>query len=293
MHSDAIQLIEEYYTQGIYDEFIPATALANSCPILDGDTVLFFNFRADRARQLTEAFTSDIFTKFKRIHHPKIQHFITLTDYGNAYTPDILFTKPILHNTLGAVIAQHGLTQLRLAETEKYAHVTFFLNGGQETPFPGETRQLIPSPVIATYDLQPEMNALMLTDQIIAALQSAQYDLIICNYANADMVGHTGNFMATQQAITYLDHCLQRIGAAITKYKGSLLITADHGNAENMFDSTTQQPHTAHTTNPVPFICIEPACVAVKHTGSLIDVAPSILSLLQIPIPLEMTGQVV
>lgn len=286
----AEEAIQAFYQQDIYDEFIPPCRIGTSMPITEGDSVLFFNFRADRARQLTQALIADDFHGFKRNLRPKLEHFISMTQYAEYLPTQSAFPPVALPNTLGEVIANHGMTQLRIAETEKYAHVTFFLNGGAEHVFANEKRILIPSPLVATYDLQPEMSAPILTQALVDAIQSHEYDVIICNYANADMVGHSGNFAATVRAIECLDEAMHTIWQALDKVGGQLLITADHGNADCMFDETTHQTHTAHTNQPVPFLYIGGSWQFKRPKGSLIDVAPTMLSLLGITPPKEMTG---
>jgi 2,3-bisphosphoglycerate-independent phosphoglycerate mutase len=290
--SDAHTAIEAFYERKIHDEFIPPTLLGESSPITDGDAVLFFNFRADRARQLTSAFVSPEFVGFNRIKKPQLSYFISMTQYDELLSTTSMFTPIQLNNTLGEVLSSHGLTQLRIAETEKYAHVTFFFNGGIEKVFPKEDRILIPSPKVATYDLKPEMSAPELTHALVKAIDSQSYDVIICNYANADMVGHSGNFAATQQAIECIDKCLHDIWTALDKHNGRLLVTADHGNAESMYDETTHQPQTAHTNNPVPLLFIGDGWHFIRDKGCLSDIAPTILTLLGINPPKEMTGQV-
>lgn len=286
-----------YYHQNVYDEFIPPTRIQCSStvsPIINpGDSVFFFNFRADRARQLTEALISDTFTGFQRHVRPQISTFISMTEYADYLSTHIAFPPIPINNTLGEIIAVHGLRQLRIAETEKYAHVTFFFNGGSESVFNGEQRILIPSPPVATYDLQPEMNAPVVTSAIVEAIQQQAYDVIICNFANADMVGHTGDFDATVKAIECLDHCMQRIGDAVKDVGGQLLITADHGNAERMFDESTHQAYTAHTCQPVPLLYVGQGWDFNTKEGSLIDIAPTILHLLGITPPAEMTGKII
>lgn len=284
--------VDSYYQQKLSDEFIPPTRIGQPKPMKDGDAVLFFNFRSDRARQLTSAFVTDSFTGFLRQHRPKLSQFISMTQYDEQLPTAPLFPPTALINTLGEVLAKEGRTQLRLAETEKYAHVTFFFNGGNETVFPNEKRLLIPSPKVATYDLQPEMSAPELTDALVSAIKSMAFDLIICNYANADMVGHSGNFAAAVQAIECLDHCMQRVGKALEETGGRMLITADHGNAEEMFDEATNQPHTAHTSEPVPLLYIGGGWHFTARKGSLTDIAPTILALIGIKVPMEMTGTV-
>ena len=287
----AVDAVNHFYQLKINDEFIPPTKIGHGSSIKDGDSVFFFNFRADRARQLTEALVSDSFDGFERVFKPKIAHFVSMTSYSKTIATRTAFPTMPLHNTLGEILSRQGLRQLRIAETEKYAHVTFFLNGGSEQVFPNETRLLIKSPAVSTYDLQPEMSAIELTDTLIAAIEEQLYDVIICNYANADMVGHTGNFSATVRAIECLDQSMCRVWAALDAVGGQLLITADHGNAESMFDEATHQAHTAHTTGPVPLLYVgQDTWNIAKETGSLIDVAPTCLALLGIPSPPEMTG---
>jgi 2,3-bisphosphoglycerate-independent phosphoglycerate mutase len=288
--ADVETAIKTYYQNKLSDEFIPPTRIGSGTMIAEGDAILFFNFRADRARQLTAAFIDPNFNQFQRKATPHLSYFISMTQYDKNL-PTIQAFPPIpMNNTLGEVLAAHGFSQLRIAETEKYAHVTFFFNGGNENVFPGEERILIPSPKVATYDLQPEMSAPQLTDRLIEAINSHTYDVIICNYANADMVGHSGNFNATVRAIECLDQCMSRVWAALKKQGGKLLITADHGNAEEMFDETTHQAHTAHTSDPVPLVYVGGNWHFMKDTGSLTDIAPTMLALLGIKPPAEMTG---
>ena len=291
-YNTAEDAVRYFYQQKIYDEFIPPTQIGAGKAINDGDSVLFFNYRADRARQLTQALIDDNFDGFNRKKTPNIARFVSMTSYSKHLATCAAFPSMTLHNTLGEVIANHGLRQLRLAETEKYAHVTFFLNGGSEHVFANEERILIHSPAVATYDLQPEMSAPELTKIIVNAIQQQAYDVIICNYANADMVGHSGNFNATLQAIECLDNAMHTIWQALSESGGQLLITADHGNAEFMYDDSTKQAHTAHTSRPVPFLYVgDAAWHANAVTGSLIDVAPTLLALLDITPPAEMTGR--
>lgn len=289
----AEEALLHFYQQNIHDEFIPPTQISEARPMQDGDAVFFFNFRADRARELTQAFVSDAFDGFTRNTRPKLPHFISMTQYAEHLKTTPVFPPSCIQQTLGEVLSQHHLRQLRVAETEKYAHVTFFFNGGSEVAFPGEDRILVPSPSdVATYDLKPEMSAPEITNIIIQAIQNKTHDVIICNYANADMVGHTGNFNAAIQAIEALDHAMHSIGEALKHVGGQLLITADHGNAESMFNHTTGQPHTAHTSGPVPLLYVGKPGLHFTHAqGSLIDVAPTILALLGISPPEAMTGQ--
>ena len=291
--TSATEALAASYENKIFDEFVkPIAILENnqSAIIEDGDTVIFMNFRADRARELSRVFTDDNFSDFKRIKAPHCE-FICLTQYAENIQAKVAFAPTALKNVLGEVIAQQNLTQLRIAETEKYAHVTFFFSGGVETEFKGESRILIPSPKVATYDLQPEMNAPLLTEKLVEAISSQQYDLIICNFANADMVGHTGNFDAAVKAIEAIDICLGKIEVALVAVGGEALITADHGNAEKMQDRHSGQPHTAHTCEPVPLVYIGRNAKPSGIKGSLSDIAPTILQLMELDIPEEMTGK--
>lgn len=290
--SCAEEAINYFYSNNITDEFIPPTQIGDSQIINDGDAIIFFNFRADRARQLTKAFIDDSFTYFKRNFRPKLSHFISMAEYSEDLATEVLFPPTKLKNTLGEVISNNGMTQLRVAETEKYAHVTFFLNGGDESIFKNETRNLVPSPAVKTYDLQPEMSADKVSDIIVNSLLTKSADVIICNFANADMVGHTGNISACIQAIEALDKSLAKIFNSIKKVHGQLLITADHGNAELMFDRDSHQAHTAHTTRPVPLLYVGGGWQFTQKTGSLIDIAPTVLALLGINQPSEMTGNI-
>ncbi len=288
----ALEGLELAYARGETDEFVQATAItAGEGPVRmeDGDTVVFMNFRSDRARQITRAFVEPEFDHFPRRHHPRLADFVCLTEYSEDFPVRVAFPPERLRNTLGAYIAGAGLHQLRIAETEKYAHVTFFFNGGEEQPFPGEDRLLIPSPNVATYDQQPEMSAFEVTERLVEAIRGGRYDLIVCNYANPDMVGHTGNFEATVAAIEALDRCLGEVVAALEAVGGEALITADHGNAEQMCDEESGQAHTAHTLNPVPLIYVGQRVDRIDG-GSLCDLAPTLLTLLGLPVPSEMTG---
>lgn len=289
---NALTALEQSYQRGETDEFVKPICIGKPVPIMNGDTVFFMNFRADRARQLSRALILPEFSEFERKKTPRMGQFVTLTHYAKDIPSIALFPPQDLKHTLGECIADAGLTQMRIAETEKYAHVTFFLNGGIEKPFPEEERVLIPSPHVATYDLKPEMSAPEIKERIVEALLSKRYDVIIANFANADMVGHSGDLQATIQAVECLDTCLREIGEAAKQVSAEILITADHGNAEHMFDSETGQKHTAHTSNAVPFLYIGQSSVKItKPTGSLIDIAPTMLYLLGLPVPTEMQGK--
>lgn len=279
------------YERGETDEFVQATLIGTAEPFAAGDVVIFMNFRADRARQLTDALTNPDFQGFVRNPSPHLAELVCLANYDDRFPLPVVFPPAPLTHLLTDIVSAAGLKQLRIAETEKYAHVTFFFNGGIETALPGETRVLIPSPKVATYDLLPEMSAPELTERLTQEIASGTYDLIICNFANPDMVGHTGNFDATVKAIECIDTCLQKIDAALQKVGGELLITADHGNAEQMFNFETNQPHTAHTCDPVPFIYHGRAAEIIKPDGKLSDIAPTLLYLLGLPQPAEMTGR--
>jgi 2,3-bisphosphoglycerate-independent phosphoglycerate mutase len=284
------------YARGETDEFVQPTAIVDpgQAPVRvqDGDVVVFMNYRSDRARQLTRAFIDPAFAGFARATLPKLGAFVSLTEYNKAFDIPVAFPPERLRDGFGEYISRLGLRQLRLAETEKYAHVTFFFNGGVEQPFAGEDRLLIPSPAVATYDLQPEMSADEVTDELVAAIKSRKYHAIVCNYANADMVGHTGDLQAAILAIETLDHCLKRVILALHQAGGEMLITADHGNAEQMRDRRSGQAHTAHTTNPVPLIYVgEQSLKWVESGASLCDVAPTLLFLMGLGKPAEMNGQ--
>lgn len=288
---NAMIALQNSYNRGENDEFVKPTIIEPAVQMEDGDAIIFMNFRADRARQLTRAFIESDFKDFQRNRFPKLSNFVCLTEYHKDFNTPLAFPPQTLRNVLGEVISTQGLQQLRIAETEKYAHVTFFFNGGKETVYEGEDRILIPSPKVATYDLQPEMSAPDVTDKLVSAIESKKYDIIICNFANTDMVGHTGVLQAAITAVETIDKCLGKIIAAVNKQAGEILITADHGNAEKLFDPETNQPHTAHTTNSVPFIYVGQRQISFsKPQGILADVAPTILTLMGIPIPQDMTG---
>ncbi|WP_027897189.1 2,3-bisphosphoglycerate-independent phosphoglycerate mutase [Zestomonas thermotolerans] len=286
----AVEGLLAAYERGESDEFVKATRIGAAAPVEDGDAVVFMNFRADRARELTRAFVEADFQGFPRVRVPQLAGYVMLTQYAANIPAPAAFAPESLDNVLGEYLAKHGKTQLRIAETEKYAHVTFFFSGGREEPFAGEERILIPSPKVATYDLQPEMSAPEVTDRIVEAIEQQRYDVIVVNYANGDMVGHTGVFEAAVKAVECLDTCIGRITEALEKVGGEALITADHGNVEQMEDETTGQAHTAHTCEPVPFIYVGKRPLKVRGGGVLADVAPTMLYLLGMEKPAEMTG---
>ena len=284
------------YARDEDDEFVQATLVgddsSDSAMVNDGDVVFFMNFRADRAREITRAFVDDNFDGFERSARPMLSDFVMLTEYAADINASCAYPPEELENVLGAYLASLGKTQLRIAETEKYAHVTFFFNGGREEPFENEDRILVPSPRVKTYDLKPEMSAFEVTDQLVDAISSGKYDAIICNYANGDMVGHTGDFDASVKAVEAVDFCLGRIVEAIKGIDGHLLVTADHGNVEKMLDAETNQPLTSHTSGPVPLVYVGNPAYQFRGEGSLCDLAPTMLSLMNIPIPAEMTGSI-
>lgn len=293
-HADtAMAALEMAYARNETDEFVQSTSVGDSIKVNDGDTIIFMNYRSDRARQISRAFTDEMFDGFERAYTPKLGTFVSLTEYQKGLSIPVAFPAEKLSNGFGEYISSLGLRQLRIAETEKYAHVTFFFNGGEEHPFDGEDRILVSSPDVATYDLQPEMSAPEVTDKLVEAIESGKYDAIICNFANPDMVGHTGNFDAAVKAIETIDVCLGRIIDALQKVGGEALITADHGNAERMVDPTSGQPHTAHTHNKVPFIYVGRDAAPHCTNCSLADVAPTMLTLMDLPIPPNMTGHAV
>jgi len=277
------------YERGENDEFVQPTVIGDAPGIHDGDTIIFVNFRADRARELTMAFVSEPFDGFER-RRIALADFVCMTEYMAGLPVSVAFPPESLRRLLAAELAEHGLRQLRIAETEKYAHVTFFFNGGEETPFPLEERILVPSPKVATYDLQPEMSAPELTGKLVEAIRSGRFDVIVCNIANPDMVGHTGSMDAALAAVAAVDRCLGQVREAVDAVGGELLITADHGNIEQMTDPVSGQAHTAHTTNPVPLVFHGRPARFDGH-GSLRDIAPTMLYLLGLPQPPEMTGR--
>ncbi len=284
--------IEDSYQKEIFDEFILPTLICNGeepiATIEKNDSVIFFNFRPDRAREITRALVDEQFDAFET---KKLDLFyVCFTNYDDTIpNVKIAFKKDELKNTFGEIISKNNLTQLRIAETEKYAHVTFFFNGGEEKQYKGEERILVPSPKVETYDMKPEMSAYEVTDKVVEAIKEQKYDTIILNYANSDMVGHTGNLEAAIKAVEAVDECMGRVVEAVEEVEGVLLITADHGNSEQMIDYKTGEPHTAHTTNPVPLILV--GMDAKLKPGRLADLAPTMLDIMGIEKPVEMTGE--
>lgn len=290
-----IKAIEDSYQKEVFDEFVEPTVIYDGekpvAKIEDGDSVIFFNFRPDRAREITRTIVDEKFNEFET---KKLNvHFVCFTNYDETMpNVKIAFKKEPLKNTFGEVVSNNNLTQLRIAETEKYAHVTFFFNGGEEKQYKGEDRILVPSPKVETYDMQPEMSANEVTEKVVEALEEDKYDVVILNFANTDMVGHTGSLEAAIKAVETVDNCVGKIVKVIEKKKGNLIITADHGNAEQMIDYKTGEPHTAHTTNPVPIILVTPKKeIKLKENGKLADLAPTMLELMGIDKPEEMTGE--
>ncbi|MBT9568397.1 MAG: 2,3-bisphosphoglycerate-independent phosphoglycerate mutase [Thiobacillus sp.] len=287
--------LEAAYARDETDEFVKATAIlppgGKPIKMEDGDAVVFLNFRSDRARQLSRPFIEPDFSEFEREVTPRLATYCTLTGYSDDFVVSVAFPPERIKNGLGEYVANQGMRQLRIAETEKYPHVTFFFNGGEEISFPGEDRILVPSPDVATYDLKPEMSAFEVTDKLVAAIASKQYDVIICNFANPDMVGHTGDLQAAIKAIETVDTCLGRVVEAQQARGGEVLVTADHGNAELMRDEETGQAHTAHTLNLVPLIYIGRPRASLAETGALEDISPTLLKMMGLPQPPEMTGE--
>jgi len=296
---DPIDAVADAYAAGVTDEFVKPLIVTspNGSPnglVQDGDALIFFNFRADRVRQLTRAFADQDFAHFDRGPAPPEVEILTMTQYDEDFPLDCAFPPQPMQNLLADVLDQHGRTSFRTAETEKYAHVTYFFNGGREEPHPGETRSMVPSPKVSTYDLQPEMSAESVTDGLIDAIERQAHDLFVCNFANPDMVGHSGLLEAAVRAVEVVDQQLKRVVEACMRTDTTLLVTADHGNCEQMWDPTTNGPHTAHTTNPVGIVLVEPEQrrTAVRLAdGALCDVAPTILGLLRLPQPEDMTGR--
>lgn len=287
-----ISAIQMAYEAGETDEFIAPTTVGESVMINEGDAVIFMNYRADRAREITQALTSNTFQEFERESF-KVTNFICLTEYKKDFNLECAYPPITVVNTLGCYLSSLGLKQLRIAETEKYAHVTFFFNGGVEAQLAGEERKLIQSPDVKTYDLKPEMSAYELTDNLVREIKSNQYSLIVCNFANADMVGHSGKLKAAIMAVEAVDNCLGKIYQTGLDTDTEILVTADHGNVEQMIDPKTDKNHTAHTTNPVPLVYIgkRKASLLEPLVGTLADIAPTLLALMDIEKPKEMTGQ--
>ena len=285
--------LDQAYARGESDEFVMPTVIerpGDDGSIARGDTVIAYNFRPDRMRQLTRALADPSFDAFPRPRGPLDLDYVCMTSYDETFPYPVVFTDEPLRNTLGEVISREGIRQLRIAETEKYAHVTYFFNGSEEVPFEGEDRVLIPSPQVATYDLKPEMSAFEVTDEAVRRLSDSTYGFFVLNYANADMVGHTGVIEAAVKAVETVDTCLGRLIEAVRRRSGTVLVTADHGNADQMIDYDTGGPHTAHTMHPVPILLVGPGGYSLR-SGILADVAPSLLSLMGIPAPGEMTGK--
>lgn len=293
--TNSLSALHEAYARGENDEFVKACAILNSkgerITLNDGDSLIFMNFRADRARQFSRAFVQSDFSGFARAKTPKLSRFVMLTEYAADINAPCAYPPESLNNVLGEWLAKHNKTQLRISETEKYAHVTFFFSGGREELFAGEERLLIESPKVATYDLQPKMSSTELTNALIGAIKGGKFDVIICNYPNGDMVGHTGVMSAAIEAVEAVDSCIGRVVAALKEVGGECLITADHGNAEQMMDPDSGQAHTAHTSGPVPLIYVG-RDATVTEGGILSDIAPTMLHLLGMDIPAEMTGKV-
>ncbi len=287
----ALEGLNAAYAHDESDEFVKATRIGAPALVQDGDSLVFMNFRADRAREITRAFVEDDFTGFNREVRPQLSRFVMLTRYQASIQAPIAYMPEALSNSLGEYLSHLGKTQLRIAETEKYAHVTFFFSGGREEEYPGEKRILIPSPNVATYDLQPEMSAFEVTDELVKAIASGEFDLLVVNYANGDMVGHTGIFNAAVKAVEAVDTCLGRVYDAVMVQHGHMLITADHGNVEQMQDYQSGQVHTQHTTELVPLIYVGPQPAKIEQGGILADVAPTLLTLMQLPVPAEMQGR--
>jgi len=291
----SVEALENAYQRDENDEFVQPTAIhpTENTPfrLCARDAVVFMNFRADRARQITRAMTEAEFDGFPRRSFIQPANFTTLTQYAQDLDLPCAFNKLQLLNSFGEHLQNKGMKQLRIAETEKYAHVTFFFSGGREDNFDGEERLLVPSPKVATYDLQPEMSAKKVTDELIEAIENGRFDTIVCNYANGDMVGHSGKLQPAIKAVETLDDCLLRLRQAIEKNQGQMLVTADHGNVEQMVDPKSAQEHTAHTSNLVPLVYVGPQKIGLRDGGSLCDVAPTLLDLMGLDIPAEMTGK--
>ena len=293
-----ISALHAAYARNESDEFVSPTIIGHPQPMEDGDVVFFMNFRADRIRQISSAIIDRNFDQFKRDNRPRLSKCIAMTQYSSTLGKNpgdvetaVAFQTETISNTLGEYLAKLDLKQLRIAETEKYAHVTYFFSGGVEEILPGEERVLIPSPSVSTYDLQPEMGAAKITDRLVEEINNGKYEAIICNFANGDMVGHTGNFEAAVKAVECLDHCLGRIIKAIGNTGSQCLITSDHGNVEQMVNHHTREPITAHSTGPVPLVYFGPTVIKLNNQGTLADIAQTLLDLMKLPIPKEMTGK--
>jgi 2,3-bisphosphoglycerate-independent phosphoglycerate mutase len=289
--SDPLAIIRAAYDNGQTDEFVIPTAISGAA-MRDGDAVICFNFRSDRMRQIVRAMTEPAFKGFDVAQRPAL-HVVTMTSYSQQFALSVAFPPQSMARIVAEVLSSHGKSQFRTAETEKYPHVTYFFNGGEETPYAGEERLLVPSQKVATYDLMPEMSAAGVTDVLCSAIDKRQHEFILCNYANGDMVGHTGSLPATIKAVETVDQCLGRVLATAEKSRTTVLVTADHGNCELMIDPETGGPHTAHTTSPVPFVVAQgdaPGEAPLRSGGALCDVGPTILAMLGIPAPSEMTG---
>ena len=289
--NSAVEGLAQAYAAEENDEFVKATRIGDIAKVQDGDSIVFMNFRADRAREITRAFVEKDFAGFTRKVVPKLSKFVMLTRYQASIDAPVAYMPQELKNSIGEYLSSLGKTQLRIAETEKYAHVTFFFSVGREDEYVGEKRILIPSPNVATYDLQPEMSAPEVTDELVNAINSGEFDLLVVNYANGDMVGHTGVFDAAVKAVETVDTCLGRVYDAVMANKGHMLITADHGNVEQMHDHDSGQVHTQHTTELVPFIYVGPTQAVISEGGVLADVAPTLLHLMHLPVPQEMQGR--
>ncbi|WP_198246847.1 2,3-bisphosphoglycerate-independent phosphoglycerate mutase [methane-oxidizing endosymbiont of Gigantopelta aegis] len=293
-YHSALDALQAAYDRDETDEFVSPSAILDEnetiAVIEPDDSVVFMNFRADRAREISRALTEVDFKEFDRKAEPLRGYYATLTEYHQDFDFPVAFPPIDVKNSIGEVLSLKGMTQLRLAETEKYAHVTFFLNGGRDLAFDGEERILVPSPQVRTYDMQPEMSAPEVTRHLVDAIKGQKFDVIICNYANCDMVGHTGNYEAALKAVETIDQCLQQVTDALTEVGGQMLLTADHGNIEQMIDPVTRQPHTAHTTNKVPLVHFG-GKGPLAENGNLADLAPSMLAILGIEQPVEMTGK--
>ena len=291
-HGTPVEVMEKSYAEGVTDEFVVPAVTCEGGRVAEGDSVIFFNFRPDRAREITRTFVDDAFTGFARRYGRFPVHYVCFTQY-DATMPNVsvAFRPQVLTNVLGEYLAKNGKTQLRIAETEKYAHVTFFFNGGVEAPFEGEDRALINSPKVATYDLQPEMSAYLVADECVKRIESGKYDVIILNFANCDMVGHTGVFSAAVKAVEAVDECAGKVIDAVLAAGGAVLLTADHGNADKMYYPDPEHPFTAHTTNPVPFLVAGLGDVKLRQGGVLADIAPTMLKVMGLPQPEEMTGK--